>query len=326
MLLRDVSSMYLRAKDHLRTPGGGLPEVLRPTARPVRQHSGPAATEEWEGDAYPATHGGAGDPRCKRSSARVRATAASKKARGRGVAGCGRWLLSKARSALSGYGSPAGLRPLLLVDTSSILKLQERAEGALLLLPILLENLCGWRCVADLGNFRNVRFNLPAQVSRRQWHEANVMDRVSAPSTSARSPEIGLVGQESRGHEGQSAPSQPTQCESIVLNRISACPADMNLDAREKNIDNTLNPARPEFGGRARSSSFSPPVFSAPRQEVLGKSRCALWLCLVLASLSFLHEVKLSFLAAEARGVDVLVFRPVSDRQKNWRSCWVSAP
>ena len=73
MLLRDVSTSAW-------TPGGGLPEVLRATERPVRQRSGPAATEEWEGDAYPATHGGAGDPRCKRSSVWVRATAASKKA------------------------------------------------------------------------------------------------------------------------------------------------------------------------------------------------------------------------------------------------------
>ena len=45
--LPTCSSLCLRAKDHLRTPGGGLPEVLRPTARPVRQRSGLAATEEW---------------------------------------------------------------------------------------------------------------------------------------------------------------------------------------------------------------------------------------------------------------------------------------
>ena len=42
-----VSSMCLRAKDHLRTPGGGLPEVLRPTESPDRQRSGLAVTEEW---------------------------------------------------------------------------------------------------------------------------------------------------------------------------------------------------------------------------------------------------------------------------------------
>ena len=39
--------MCLRAKDHLRTPCGGLPEPLRPTTRPVLQRSGLAVTEEW---------------------------------------------------------------------------------------------------------------------------------------------------------------------------------------------------------------------------------------------------------------------------------------
>ena len=42
-----VSSMCVRAKDHLRTPSGGLPEPLRSTTRPVRQRSGLAVTEDW---------------------------------------------------------------------------------------------------------------------------------------------------------------------------------------------------------------------------------------------------------------------------------------
>ena len=47
-------------KTNLRTPGGGLPEELRPTRRPVWQRSGLAATEEWRpGDdgRYKATKG-----------------------------------------------------------------------------------------------------------------------------------------------------------------------------------------------------------------------------------------------------------------------------
>ena len=40
-------SLCLRAKDHLRTPGGGLPEILRPARRPVRQRIGLVATAEW---------------------------------------------------------------------------------------------------------------------------------------------------------------------------------------------------------------------------------------------------------------------------------------
>ena len=59
------SSMCLRAKDHLRTPGGGLPEPLRPTTRPVRQRRGLAviteeATRKTTGDLT--TRRGAGDP------------------------------------------------------------------------------------------------------------------------------------------------------------------------------------------------------------------------------------------------------------------------
>ena len=46
-------------KDHPRTPGGGLPEVLRPTRRPVRQRTGShrrAATRKTTGG-YPAIKG-----------------------------------------------------------------------------------------------------------------------------------------------------------------------------------------------------------------------------------------------------------------------------
>ena len=39
--------LCLPAKDHLRTPGGGLPEPLRPTESPVLQRSGLAVTDEW---------------------------------------------------------------------------------------------------------------------------------------------------------------------------------------------------------------------------------------------------------------------------------------
>ena len=94
---------------------------------------------------------------------------------------------------------------------------------------------------------------------------------------------------------------------------LSACPADIE-DHRQ-----------------LRSSSLGPPVFSAPdlKQEVLSKSRCTLCGCVwCWGSLSsILHEAKLSSFAAETLGrVDVLVFRPISDRQHFWKSCRVSAP
>ena len=42
-----MQRLCLRAKDHLRIPGGGLPEPLRPTESPGRQRSGLAATKKW---------------------------------------------------------------------------------------------------------------------------------------------------------------------------------------------------------------------------------------------------------------------------------------
>ena len=47
ILLKGRVLSGLRAKDHLRTPGGRLPVRLRPKERVVRQRSGLAATKEW---------------------------------------------------------------------------------------------------------------------------------------------------------------------------------------------------------------------------------------------------------------------------------------
>ena len=61
--LPKVSSMCLRAKDHLHQ-GGGLPEPLRPTEIPDRQRSGwrsPKSGDE-EGDGRPDHSQRAGDP------------------------------------------------------------------------------------------------------------------------------------------------------------------------------------------------------------------------------------------------------------------------
>ena len=71
----------------------------------------PPKSGDQEGDWDPATHGGADDPRCKKSSVWARSTAASKKAGRTGAvylflyaASNGRWLLSKARPLPSPLG------------------------------------------------------------------------------------------------------------------------------------------------------------------------------------------------------------------------------
>ena len=107
-------------------PGGGLPEVLRPTERPVRQRSGLAATDEWRAGRRRAT----GLPeeeratqRARKSSAWVRATVASKKARRTGAAELHRyaawyvWLLGKAHGVtylllVFCWSVPDDVRPL----------------------------------------------------------------------------------------------------------------------------------------------------------------------------------------------------------------------
>ena len=66
--------------------------LLRDVSKPVPADKRPPEDTMWRppksGDQEtgdPAAHGGAGDPQCKRSSVRVRATAASKKARRAGA-------------------------------------------------------------------------------------------------------------------------------------------------------------------------------------------------------------------------------------------------
>ena len=122
-LLKDVSSMCLRAKDHLEDTRWRSSRASAPQRKtsPAAQRTGGrrgVATRKATGD--PATHGGAAVPRCKRSSVWVRVTTASKKARRTGAVPLhlGGGLLSKACQPPSprATGLLLGFDTLLLVS------------------------------------------------------------------------------------------------------------------------------------------------------------------------------------------------------------------